>query len=92
MVQDALTILGGFLLGYWIDAAWARAVRGIQLERKEYRNLVVGKVRIHHNVLGYVLILIGFSMYPSFLVPLGLGIIVGHRIRDRIFWFMEIVK
>ena len=31
-------------------------------------------------------------MYPLFLVPLGLGVIVGHRIRDRLFWFVEVIE
>ena len=92
MNQDALVILSAFVLGYGIDALWARAVRSIRPERKKYKKLVVGRFRIHHNVLGYVLILLGFSMHPLFLVPLGLGVIVGHRIRDRLFWFVEVIK
>jgi hypothetical protein len=27
--------------------------------------------------------------YPLVLVPLGLGMIVGHGRRDRLFWFIE---
>ena len=92
MMNPGLAILSAFVLGYGIDAGWARAVRGIRLERKKYKKLIVGKFRIHHNVLGYVFILFGFSTYPVFLVPLGLGIIVGHRIRDRLFWFVEMVR
>ena len=90
--RDALVILGAFVLGYGIDAAWARAVRGVRLEREEYPKLTVGRFRIHHNVLGYALILVGFWMYPVFLIPLGLGVIVGHRIRDRLFWFVEVIE
>ena len=33
IVQEAVTILGGFVLGYLIDAGWARMVRGVHLER-----------------------------------------------------------
>ena len=91
-MNQALVILSTFVLGYAIDAGWARAVRGIRLEREEYRKLILGRFRIHHNVLGYILILVGFSMYPLFLVPLGLGVIVGHRIRDRLFWFVEVIE
>ncbi len=92
MNQDGLVILSAFVLGYGIDASWARAVRGVRLEREKYKKLIVCRFRIHHNVLGYVFILFGFSMYPLFLVPLGLGVIVGHRIRDRLFWFIEVIK
>ncbi|HIF08120.1 MAG TPA: hypothetical protein EYQ64_14635 [Gemmatimonadetes bacterium] len=92
MNRKAFLILGAFVLGYGIDAVWARAVRGLRLERKEYKKLVVGRIRIHHNVIGYILILISLWRYPIFLVPLGLGVIVGHRIRDRLFWFMEVVE
>ncbi len=91
MNPDGLAILSAFVLGYSIDACWARAVRGIRLEREKYKKLIVGKFRIHHNVLGYISILFGFSMYPVFLVPLGLGVIVGHRIRDRLLWFVEVI-
>ncbi len=91
MIQDALVIMGAFVLGYGIDAGWARAVRGIRLEKEKYKKLVLGRFRIHHNVLGYVLILVGFSMYPVVFVPMGLGVIVGHRKRDRLLWFVEIV-
>lgn len=91
MMNQGLVILSAFVLGYGIDAGWARAVRGLRLEREKYKKLIVGKFRIHHNVLGYILILVGFSMYPVLLVPAGLGIIVGHRIRDRLFWFVEAI-
>ena len=92
IVQAAVTILGGFVLGYLIDAGWARLVRGVHLERRNYKKFIVGRFRIHHNVLGYVLLLCGFLTYPLFLVPLGLGVIVGHRIRDRLFWFVEVME
>jgi hypothetical protein len=91
MSRRALVILGAFALGYLIDAVWARAVRGIRLEREEYQTFVVGRVRIHHNILGYFLIIAGFWAYPWVLVPLGLGIIVGHGTRDRLFWFAEVI-
>ncbi len=91
-MNQGLAILSAFVLGYWIDAGWARAVRGIRLERESYRKLVVGKFRIHHNVLGYIFVLVGFWMYPIYLFPLGLGVIVGHRVRDRLFWFVERIE
>ncbi len=91
IVQAAVTVLGGFVLGYLIDAGWARIVRGARLERRNYKKFIVGRFRIHHNVLGYVLLLCGFLAYPLFLVPLGLGVIVGHGIRDRLFWFVEVI-
>ena len=36
---------------------------------------------------GYILILIGFLYYSLVFVPAGLGMIVGHRVRDELFWF-----
>ena len=91
MNRTAFLILGAFVLGYAIDAGWARAVRGMRLEKEEYKKLIVGNVRIHHNVVGYVLVVLGFWTAPLFLIPLGLGIIVGHGIRDRLFWFIEVI-
>ena len=92
IVQEAVTMLGAFVLGYLIDAGWARIVRGVRLERRNCKKFIVGRFRIHHNVLGYILLLCGFLAYPLFLVPLGLGIIVGHGIRDRLFWFVEVME
>jgi len=53
---------------------------------------VLGRYRIHHNVVGYMLILGGLFGHPLVLVPLGLGMIVGHARRDRLYWFVERVK
>ena len=85
-------VAGAFVLGYAIDAVWARLVRGWRLERERYPRLVLGRFRIHHNVVGYAAIVAGFFAYPLLLVPLGLGMIVGHRVRDRLFWFIERVE
>ena len=92
IVQAAVTILGAFVLGYLIDAGWARIGRGVCLERRNYKKFVVGRFRIHYNVLGYLFLLSGFLAYPLFLVPLGFGVIVGHGIRDRLFWFVEVIE
>ena len=50
---------------------------------------VSGGIQLHHNVVGYLLFVAALWVYPVVLVPLGLGMIVGHRRRDRLFWFME---
>ncbi len=84
-----MRVVGAFLLGFTIDGIWARLVRGLRLERETYPRLVFGQYRVHHNVLGYIAILVGLFAYPIVLIPLGLGMIVGHRIRDRLFWFIE---
>jgi len=89
MTRKALLVLGAFTLGYLIDAGWARLVRGFRLEREDYKKFVLGNFRVHHNVTGYLLILVGLFVHPLILIPMGLGIIVGHRRRDRLFWFME---
>jgi hypothetical protein len=83
---------GAFALGLLFDAGWARVVRGLRLEREDYPKMIVGSYRVHHNVVGYVLLLVGLVRLPLVLVPLGVGIIVGHRIRDRLFWFIERVE
>jgi hypothetical protein len=51
--------------------------------------VVFGRYRIHHNVVGWMALLVGVAYQPWILVPFGLGMIIGHRIRDRLFWFIE---
>lgn len=89
MARRGAIALGAFALGLLVDTVWARIVRGWRLEREDYPRLVIGGWRIHHNVVGYLLLVGGLFAYPVVLVPLGLGMIVGHRLRDRLFWFME---
>lgn len=83
---------GALALGLLADQLWARAVRGFRLEREDYPRFVVGRYRVHHNVVGYLLILVGLFVHPVVLVPLGLGMIVGHGLRDGLFWFAERVQ
>ena len=85
----ALASFGGGLL---VDFVWARLVRGVHLERERYPKLVLGRYRIHHNVVGYAAILAGFFWHPLILLPFGLGMIVGHSRRDRLIWFVERVR
>ena len=85
-------VTGAFALGLLVDTTWARAVRGLRLEREGYPTMVVGSWRVHHNVVGWALLVVGLFRYPWVLVPLGAGMIVGHRIRDRLFWFIERVE
>jgi molybdenum cofactor cytidylyltransferase len=92
MTRKALVILGALALGMLVDDAWARLVRGLRLERVDYKKVVVGSIRIHHNVLGYALVLVGLFVHPVILIPMGLGMIVGHRRRDRLWWFIERVE
>lgn len=84
--------LGAFALGLLVDTGWARVVRGVRLERQDYPRFVVGRYRVHHNVVGYLLLVAGLFAYPVVLIPVGLGMIVGHGIRDRLFWFVERVE
>lgn len=81
--------LGAFGLGLLVDTIWARIVRGPRLDRADYPRFVIGGWRIHHNVVGYLLLVGGLFAYPIVLVPLGIGMIVGHGVRDRLFWFIE---
>lgn len=89
MTRRSAIALGAFGLGLLIDTVWARIVRGPRLERVDYPRFVVGGWRVHHNVVGYLLLVGGLFAHPFVLVPLGLGMIVGHVLRDRLFWFME---
>jgi len=91
-LRSAAIAVGSFGVGLLVDTTWARAVRGVHLQREEYPKMILGHRRVHHNVVGYVLIVAGLFHYPLVLVPLGLGMIVGHRIRDRLFWFIERVE
>lgn len=88
-IQKGALALGALGLGFLVDAIWARAVRGPRLEREDYRRVVLGSYRVHHNVVGYLLLSVGLFAYPVVLIPLGLGMIVGHGMRDRLFWFVE---
>jgi hypothetical protein len=88
ITRRSATALGAFGAGLLIDALWARLVRGARLEREEYPRAIVGGWRIHHNVVGYGALLAGLFAYPAVLVPFGLGMIVGHAVRDRL-WFLE---
>jgi hypothetical protein len=80
--------LGAFAAGFSIDALWARLVRGRRLERSDYPRFVVGGFRVHHSALGYAAVIVGLIYRPVILIPLGLGIIVGHGRRDR-WGFLE---
>lgn len=93
MVNDILVIALSFIAGYFIDWLWARLVRGFKLEKKKFKKMVFGNIRIHHNVVGYVLVLIGLFYYSMVLIPMGLGMIIGHGRRDRgLYWFVEPLK
>lgn len=80
--------LVSFGAGFGIDAIWARLVRGGRLERSEYRRFVVGGLRIHHSIVGYAAVVLGLAYRSWILVPLGVGIILGHGRRDR-YGFLE---
>jgi len=79
---------GAFAAGFGIDALWARLVRGPRLDRDEFPRLVVGPYRVHHSVVGYLTVAAGLIYRPTILIPLGVGIIVGHGRRDR-WGFLE---
>jgi hypothetical protein len=87
--RRALIVVGAFAVGYSVDWVWARLVRGPRLERESYPRAVLAGWRIHHNVVGYALLIAGAFTRPLVLIPAGLGMIVGHRRRDRLWWFLE---
>ena len=49
----------------------------------------VGKVRIHHSFHGIILIIIGIFIYRELLIGLGLGLVIGHTIRNKKIEFIE---
>ena len=87
-----LIVISAFALGYSVDWVWARLVRGARLQRESYPTAVLAGWRVHHNVVGYVLVVAGLFRWPLALIPAGLGMIVGHRRRDRLWWFIERVE
>jgi hypothetical protein len=89
VLRRSALALGAFVAGLLVDTLWARAVRGARLQREDYPRFVVGGWRVHHNIVGYVLIAIGVFRAPAIFIPAGLGMIVGHGQRDRLFWFAE---
>jgi len=88
----AITILAGFIVGYLFDNLWAIIVRRFSRKKDEYVKFIVRRIRIHHNFLGYILIIVGFYVYPAFLVSAGIGMLAGHKIRDNLFWFVEVIE
>lgn len=92
MVNDALIILLSFALGYFIDNSWATIQRKIPSKKHGYFKFIIRRIRIHHNLIGYVAIIWGFFAYPLILVSAGIGMIVGHKIRYDLFWFVENVE
>ena len=84
-----LVVVAAFAVGYSVDWVWARLVRGGRLERASYPTAVLAGWRVHHNVVGYLLVVAGLFRKPLALIPAGLGMIVGHRGRDRLWWFLE---
>lgn len=89
ITRRALLVGIAFAVGILIDTVWARLVRGVRLERENYPKFILGEYRVHHNVVGYLSVLAGLFVYPGLLIPLGLGMIVGHARRDRLIWFIE---
>jgi hypothetical protein len=90
--RSLLVAIAAFAVGYSVDWVWARLVRGARLEREGYPTAVLAGWRMHHNVVGYLLVVAGVFRMPLALIPAGIGMIVGHRRRDRLWWFLERVR
>jgi len=80
-MMDLIIIALSFITGYLIDFIWARILRGMNLKKKRYKKIVLGGFRIHHNLIGYSLVVIGLFYLQLVLIPLGMGMIIGHAIR-----------
>jgi hypothetical protein len=89
MEFDALIILVSFILGYGMDNFLASISKSIPSKKDRHFKFIMKRVRLHHNLLGYLVIILGFFYYPLILVSFGMGIIVAHKVRDELFWFIE---
>lgn len=89
MEFEAIIILISFLIGYSVDNLWAFIQKKLSKDKKNYKKFIVKRIRIHHNLFGYVLIIFSLFFYPIILMPAGLGMISGHKIRDNLFKFFE---
>ena len=92
MELEAITILVSFLAGYAIDNLWAFLQKRLLRTKDDYVKFIVRRIRIHHNLLGYILIILSLFFYPLILMPAGLGMIFGHKIRDDLFKFFEVLE
>jgi hypothetical protein len=91
MQLDAIIILVSFVAGYAFDNIWAFTVKRPSQEKDKHSKFIVRRIRIHHNFMGYALVVLGLFFYPLYLMPAGLGIIAGHKIRDNLFRFIEVL-
>jgi len=75
-----------FLIGYVTDSLIAFVTI------KSKRKIKLSGFRVHHNLFGYISILLGAFYHHTILIGFGLGIILGHKIRDGILLFAERIE
>lgn len=63
-------------------------ILGFILNSLHIKTILFG-FRIHHSVLGLISIITGIFIYPSYLISFGIGIILGHTIRNKKIEFIE---
>mgnify|MGYP001174936720 CR=1 FL=1 len=94
MVYEILIIFGVFFIfGLAIDKIFAEISIKFAPKGQRTMKLILGKYRIHHNWMGYVMVILGLIFLNMFFLGIGLGMVVGHGLRrGESFWFLEEVK
>ena len=79
----------GFIFGYLINTFLSWLTGKIPVGKNKQSKEIIRKVRIHVDVTGYILIMLGFFIYMALLFGIGLGIVIGHKFRDGLLNFVE---
>ncbi len=90
LLEIFLIFIISFLIGYCLDTILANASDIIYNDGS--KGFHIGKKRIHHNILGYLLVILSLFYYLPVLMGLGLGMIAGHGLREKGFWFLESLR
>ena len=81
------TFILSFIIAYILDTCFA--IISNKFYKNKLKGFHIGKYRIHHNLIGYISVIVGVFYYPQIFVGFGLGMILGHGFRDKGFWFVE---
>ncbi len=85
-----LVIIIGFVIGYLIDFTIATAYRKLSKLKESSIHLNIRNLRVHHSCIGFFCFILSFFIYTFIFIGVGLGIIVGHTIREKSLLFIEL--